>query len=330
VRAAILKRAGDALVHEERPDPHPGPGEVLLRVRACGVCRTDLHIRDGELTGAKLPLVLGHQIVGEVVGRGENAPRYRIGERVGSTWLAWADGRCRFCRSGRENLCPHARFTGYDRDGGYAELAVADESFCVPLPEGYDDVHLAPLLCAGAIGFRALRMARDAEDLGLYGFGSSAHIVAQLARQQGQRTFAFTRAGDEDAQRAARDLGAEWAGASGELPPRPLDAAIVFAPVGELVPIALRALAPGGVVVCAGIHMTDVPSFRYSLLWEERQIRSVANVTRADATGLLEHAAAHPLRVRAEAMPLDRAEEALERVRSGHVTGSLVLVPRSA
>lgn len=327
MRALVLEQPARPLVTRDLPDPRPGPGEVLLRVRACGVCRTDLHVRDGELEHPKLPLVLGHQIVGEVVGRGRAAERFRVGDRIGVTWLASADGTCRWCRSGRENLCPAARFTGYDRDGGYAELAAAAEAFCVVLPDAYDDVHAAPLLCAGAIGFRALRLAGDAVDVGLYGFGSSAHLVAQVARASGQRVFAFTRAGNDRAQRAARELGAEWAGASDELPPRPLDAAIVFAPVGALVPQALRALAPGGVVVCAGIHMSDVPAFPYALLWQERQVRSVANVTRADALDLLAHAAAHPLRVLAEAMPLDRAEEALERLRAGAVVGSLVLVP---
>lgn len=308
-------------------DPRPGRGEVLLRVRACGVCRTDLHVRDGELDRPKLPLVLGHQIVGEVVVRGEGADRFGIGARVGVTWLAWADGTCRWCRSGRENLCPAARFTGYHRDGGYAGLAVADEAFCVALPEAYDDVHAAPLLCAGAIGLRALRLAGEAADVGLYGFGSSAHLVAQIALARGQRVFAFTRAGDREAQRAALDLGAEWAGPSDARPPRALEAAILFAPLGSLVPAALRALAPGGTVVCAGIHMSDIPAFPYALLWEERVVRSVANVARTDAEEVLTHAARHPIRVLTTAMPLERAEEALGRLRAGDVTGSLVLVP---
>lgn len=327
MRALVLEEPGSPLVARDLADPRPGPGQVLLRVRACGVCRTDLHIRDGELTRAELPRVLGHQIVGEVVARGAGATRWRDGDRVGVTWLARADGTCGWCRRGLENLCPAARFTGYQVDGGYAELAVADQAFCVALPEAYDDVRAAPLLCAGAVGFRALRMADHAADLGLYGFGSSAHLVAQAARARGQRVYAFTRPGDTDAQRAALDLGVEWAGSSEDRPPRPLDAAIVFAPVGALVPAALRSLAAGGAVVCAGIHMSDIPSFPYSLLWQERQVRSVANVTRADVVGLLDLAREHPLRVLAEAMPLARAEEALARVRRGDVTGSLVLVP---
>lgn len=323
----MLDRAGAPLVTRTLTDPRPAADELLIRVRACGVCRTDLHIRDGELPRASTPVVPGHQIAGEVVARGAGATRFDLGARVGVTWLASTCGRCAWCLSGRENLCPDARFTGCDRDGGFAELTVAREAFCHALPDAYDDVRVAPLLCAGAIGYRALRLAGDAANVGLYGFGSSAHLVAQVAAARGQRVFAFTRAGDESAQRAARDLGAEWAGASTDGAPRPLEAAIIFAPVGELVPLALRAVAPGGVVVCAGIHMSDIPSFPYALLWEERQVRSVANVTRADVTALLRHAGEHPLRVLAEAMPLDRAEEALERIRSGRVAGSLVLVP---
>ncbi len=329
MRAMVLERSGEPLVARDVADPRPGPREVMLRVRACGVCRTDLHIRDGELDRPPLPLILGHQIVGEVSSLGAGATRWHVGDRVGVTWLAWTDGTCAACASGRENLCPNARFTGYDRDGGYAEMAVASDDFCVALPASYDDVRAAPLLCGGAIGYRALRLAGDAEHVGLYGFGSSAHLVAQVARTRGQRVYAFTRRGDDAARRAALDLGAEWAGASDERPPRALDAAIVFAPVGALVPAALRALAPGGTVVCAGIHMSDIPSFPYALLWEERMVRSVANVTRADAVDLLDHATRHPLTVRAEAVPLGRAEDALSRLRRGDVTGSLVLVPES-
>jgi propanol-preferring alcohol dehydrogenase len=302
----------------EIPEPEPGPGQLLVRVRACAVCRTDLHVVDGELPEPKLPLVLGHQIVGEVVGDGR---------RIGIPWLGWTDGECRYCRSGRENLCERALFTGYLLDGGYAEYAVADERFCLELPEAYGDLEAAPLLCAGLIGYRALRLAGDAERLGLYGFGSSAHLIAQVARWQGRRVFAFTRAGDEEAQEFARELGAEWAGASNEPPPEQLDAAILFAPVGELVPAALRVLAPGGTVVCAGIHMSDIPSFPYELLWEERSVRSVANLTRDDGREFLALAPRVPVRTVVEELPLAQANEGLERLRSGRVRGSLVLVP---
>src|SRR5437667_8587732 len=259
----VLHAPGSPLAEEDLPRPEPAPGQVMLRVRACGVCRTDLHVVDGELTEPKLPLVPGHQIVGET----------EDGRRLGVPWLGWTCGTCRYCTSGRENLCDRARFTGYDLDGGYAEFVVADERYCLTLPGGYDDVHVAPLLCAGLIGYRALRLAGDAERLGLYGFGASAHIVAQVARHQGRRVFAFTRADDEQAQSLARSLGAEWAGDSLGPAPEELDAAIVFAPLGALVPGALRATAKGGTVVCAGIHMSDIPSFPYSLLWEERSIR---------------------------------------------------------
>ena len=269
----MLDAPGQPLREVELPDPEPGPGQVLLTVKACGVCRTDLHVADGELPNPKLPLVLGHQIVGVA----------EDGRRLGVPWLGWTDGECRYCRSGRENLCDRARFTGYHLDGGYAELAVADERYCLPIPDGYSDVEAAPLLCAGLIGYRSLRLAGDAERIGLYGFGSSAHIVAQVARHQGRRVFAFTRPGDADGQAFARELGAEWAGGSDERPPEELDAAIVFAPVGALVPTALAVLAKGGAVVCAGIHMSDIPSFPYELLWNERVVRSVANLTRATA-----------------------------------------------
>jgi alcohol dehydrogenase, propanol-preferring len=306
----------------ELPAPAPGPGDVLLRVRACGVCRTDLHVVDGELDRPKLPLVPGHQIVGVVEDGGE---RFGAGERVGVPWLGWTCGECRFCTSGRENLCERARFTGYDRDGGYAELAVADERFCFPIPAGYPDVQAAPLLCAGLIGWRALRMTGDAERLGLYGFGASAHIVSQVARHQGRRVFAFTRGDDRAAQSFARELGAEWAGDSMGEAPEPLDAAIVFAPVGALVPAALRALDRGGTVVCAGIHMSDIPAFPYELLWNERIVRSVANLTRRDGEELLQLAPRVPVRTEVEPYPLGRANEALDRLRAGEVRGAAVL-----
>jgi alcohol dehydrogenase, propanol-preferring len=314
----LLIASGEPLREAEVAEPEPGPGQLLVRVRACGVCRTDLHVVDGELPEPKLPLVLGHQIVGEVVGDGR---------RIGIPWLGWADGECRYCRRGRENLCERALFTGYLLDGGYAEYAVADERFCLELPEAYGDMEAAPLLCAGLIGYRALRLAGDAERLGLYGFGSSAHLIAQVARWQGRRVFAFSRAGDEEAQVLARALGAEWAGASDEPPPEQLDAAILFAPAGELVPAALRVLAPGGTVVCAGIHMSDVPSFPYELLWEERSVRSVANLTRDDGREFLTLAPRVPVRTVVEVLQLAQANEALERLRSGRVRGSLVLVP---
>jgi alcohol dehydrogenase, propanol-preferring len=296
--------------------PEPGAGEVLVRVAACGVCRTDLHIADGELPDPMLPLVLGHQIVGRIEGNGE---------RIGIPWLGWADGVCRYCRSGRENLCDQARFTGFHSDGGYAEYAVADERFCLSLPEGYGDVEVAPLLCAGLIGYRALRFTGEGERLGLYGFGASAHIVAQVARHQGRRVFAFTRPGDRSGQEYARTLGAEWAGESTAAPPEELDAAIIFAPVGALVPAALRVLAKGGIVVCAGIHMSDIPSFEYELLWGERSLRSVANLTRQDGHEFLALAPKVQVRTDVEEFPLEDANEALERMRSGRLRGAAVL-----
>jgi propanol-preferring alcohol dehydrogenase len=317
MRAMVLQATGQPLVERELPEPQAGPGRLLLQVRACGVCRTDLHVVDGELPEPKLPLVIGHQIVGEADD----------GRRVGIPWLGWTDGDCRYCRSGRENLCDSALFTGYTLDGGYAELAAADERFCLELPDDYRDVEVAPLLCAGLIGYRALRLAGDAERLGLYGFGSSAHIVAQVARWEGRRVFAFTRAGDEEGQGFARELGAEWAGSSEEAPPEELDAAILFAPAGELVPASLRVLAKGGTVVAAGIHMSDVPAFPYELLWGERSVRSVANLTRADGHDFLELAPRVPVRTHVEELPLAHANEALERLRAGRVQGSLVLVP---
>jgi propanol-preferring alcohol dehydrogenase len=314
----VLERPGSPLEAAEVPRPEPGPGQLLLRVRACGVCRTDLHVVDGELLHPKLPLIPGHQIVGETAG----------GARLGVPWLGWTCGTCRYCTSGRENLCDRARFTGYDIDGGYAEWVVADERFCFPIPNGYDDLAAAPLLCAGLIGYRSLRLAGDADRLGLYGFGAAAHIVAQVALWEGRRVFAVTREGDDHAQAFARSLGAEWAG--GGPPPEELDAAIIFAPAGELVPAALRAVAKGGTVVCAGIHMSDIPSFPYEILWGERVLRSVANLTRRDGEALLELAPRVPVRTTVEAFPLEEANEALAKLRAGDVEGALVIVPGDA
>jgi alcohol dehydrogenase, propanol-preferring len=324
MRAMVLDAPGRPLRAAELPDPVPGPGEVLLRVRACGVCRTDLHLRDGELEPGHLPLVLGHQIVGEALA-GDAEP----GARLGVPWLAWADGVCHYCRSGRENLCPNARFTGRDVDGGYAELTVADAAFCHPLPpeEEYGDLQVAPLLCGGLIGYRALRFAGDRETLGLYGFGSSAHIICQVAVHEGRRVFAFTRPGDAAGQAFARALGATWAGGSDEAPPEPLEAALIFAPAGALVPLALRAVAPGGTVVCAGIHMSDIPSFPYELLWGERVLRSVANLTRADAREFLALAPRIPVRTRVTRYALAAAEQALADLRAGSFEGAAVVVP---
>jgi propanol-preferring alcohol dehydrogenase len=321
----LLRAAGAPLEPAELSDPEPRAGTVRLRVHACGVCRTDLHVADGELAQPKLPLVLGHQIVGKVDATGDEVERFAPGDRVGVPWLGWTCGECRYCRSGRENLCDRARFTGYDLDGGYAELAVADARFCFPVPDGYPDLQAAPLLCAGLIGYRALRFAGDAERLGLYGFGASAHIVAQVAHAQGRRVFAFTRAADEEGQRFARELGAAWAGGSDETPPEELDAALVFAPVGALVPVALRAVARGGAVVCAGIHMSDIPSFPYELLWGERAVRSVANLTRADGEEFLALAPRIPVRTQVESFPLEAANEALTQLREGRLRGAAVL-----
>jgi propanol-preferring alcohol dehydrogenase len=325
MRAMVLSRPGEPLVLEELPLPRPGEGQLRVRVEACGVCRTDLHIVDGELREPKLPLVLGHQIVGVVDEVGAGVELHSRGDRVGIPWLGWTCGECRYCLSGRENLCDRARFTGYQLDGGYAEAVVADERFCFPIPEGYDDLQAAPLLCAGLIGYRALRLAGDAQRLGLYGFGAAAHVIAQVALWQGRRVFAFTRAGDTSGQEFARSLGAEWAGASEDAPPEPLDAAIIFAPAGELVPAALRAVEKGGSVVCAGIHMSDIPSFRYELLWGERSIRSVANLTRRDAEEFLELAPRVPVRTHVETFPLTGANEALDRLRAGLIRGAAVV-----
>jgi propanol-preferring alcohol dehydrogenase len=325
--AMTLESVGQELRPTSVPVREPGAGQLLLRVRACGICRTDLHVADGELPNPKLPLVLGHEIVAEVAAGGPATERFAPGSRVGVPWLAWTCGECRYCLAGRENLCDRARFTGYQVDGGYAEYAVADARFCFPLPPSYPDQDAAPLLCAGLIGHRSLRAAGDVERLGIYGFGAAAHIVAQVARHEGRRVFAFTRPGDLDGQTFARELGAEWAGASTEPPPEPLDAAIIFAPVGSLVPTALRAVAKAGTVVCAGIHMSPIPSFPYEILWEERVVRSVANLTRADGEEFLRLAGRIPLRVATEALPLEQANEGLARVRSGRVRGAAVLVP---
>jgi propanol-preferring alcohol dehydrogenase len=306
-------------------DPEPGAGQARLAVRACAVCRTDLHVVDGELTEPKLPLVIGHQIVAVVEALGPDTSGLEVGQRVGVPWLAWTDGTCRYCLSSRENLCPNAKFTGYTVNGGYAEKAVANVAYCLPIPDSYADLQAAPLLCAGLIGYRALRFAGDAERVGLYGFGASAHIIAQVARYQGRRVFAFTRPGDEAGQQFARDVGAEWAGGSDSRPPDQLDAAIIFAPVGQLVPVALRATAPGGVVVCAGIHMSDIPSFPYDLLWEERAVRSVANLTRADGADFLDVAPRVPVHTEIEVFPLEQANEALTRLRDGRIRGAAVL-----
>ncbi len=322
----VLDTPRQPLSAAELPDPVPGPEEALLRVRACGICRTDLHLRDGELEPGHLPLVLGHQIVGEVLTP-DAAGTLAAGARVGVPWLGWTCGECGFCRSGRENLCESARFTGKDVDGGYAELAVADARFCLPLPPeaDYPDLQVAPLLCGGLIGYRALRMAGDAERIGLYGFGSAAHMICQVALHEGRDVYAFTRPDDAAGQAFARELGAAWAGASDERPPEPLDAALIFAPTGPLVPAALKVLAPGGTVVCAGIHMSDIPSFPYEDLWHERSIRSVANLTRDDATSFLELAPRIPVRTRVTAYPLAQAEQALADLRAGAFDGAAAL-----
>lgn len=330
MRAMVLSAVPGALTEMEMPEPRPTAYQVLLRVHACAVCRTDLHVVDGELLNAKLPLVPGHEIVGTIVSRGASVERFAVGDRVGVPWLGWTCGRCDFCRAGRENLCQLARFTGYQIDGGYAELAVADERYCFKLPSAYGDAEAAPLLCAGLIGYRALRFAGDARRVGLYGFGAAAHIVAQVARFQGRELYAFTRAGDTEAQEFARKLGAVWVGGSDEQPPEPLDAAIIFAPVGPLVPAALRATARGGTVVCAGIHMSDIPSFPYRDLWEERTIRSVANLTRRDAEEFLSLAPRVPVATTVHRRPLAEANQALKALRDGTVQGAEVLIPPSA
>jgi propanol-preferring alcohol dehydrogenase len=324
MRAMVFEAPGRPLVAADLPRPDPTEGQALVRVLACGVCRTDLHLLDGEVDVPDPPRVLGHQIVGEVI---DGAGAFEPGARVGVPWLGWTDGTCRFCTSGRENLCERARFTGRDIDGGYAEYAVADVRYCFPIPEGYPDLQAAPLLCAGLIGFRALRLAGDGERLGLYGFGAAAHIICQVAVSQGRRVFAFTRADDADTQAFARELGAEWAGDSLGPAPEPLDAALIFAPVGPLVPAALRATDRAGVVVCAGIHMSDIPSFPYEELYEERVLRSVANLTRQDGEEFLAVAPSVPVRTEVTEYPLERANDALEDLRAGRFRGAAVVVP---
>jgi propanol-preferring alcohol dehydrogenase len=327
MKAMVLDAVRTPLRAAQVPEPRIGADEVLLKVHACAVCRTDLHVVDGELPDPKLPLVPGHEIVGTVVATGGAVERFRAGDRVGVPWLGWTCGVCAYCRSGRENLCDRAQFTGYNRDGGYAEMVRADQRFTFRLSSEYSDAEAAPLLCAGLIGHRALRMAGDAERLGLYGFGAAAHIIAQVARFEGRRVFAFVRPGDHEAEEFARELGAVWAGSSEELPPEPLDAALIFAPVGALVPAALQATAKGGTVVCAGIHMSDIPAFRYRLLWEERIVRSVANLTRRDAEEFLPLAPKTGLKTEVEIFPLAQANEALARLRHGKLRGAAVLVP---
>ena len=327
MRAMLLDEPGKPLQLRELPTPVPQPGHLLVRVAACAVCRTDLHIVDGELPNPKLPLVPGHQIVGYVQELGSRLDKFFVGDRVGIPWLGWTDGECSYCRSNRENLCDNARFTGYTIDGGYAEFAVADARFCFPLSDGYDDVAAAPLLCAGMLGYRSLRKTGDPLKLGIYGFGSAAHLIAQVAFYEGRRVFAFTRPGDQAGQESARKLGAVWAGGSDEMPPEKLDAAIIFAPVGALVPVALRALVKGGIVVCGGIHMSDIPSFPYVDLWGERTICSVANLTRRDGEEFLSIAPRVPVRTETQTFPLEEANTALDRLRSGKISGAAVLVP---
>jgi alcohol dehydrogenase, propanol-preferring len=323
----VLRATRQPLELDERPAPVPGPGQVAIRILACGVCRTDLHVIDGELPSPKLPLVPGHEIVGTVAHVGTGVETARVGDRVGVPWLGFACGECEYCRSGRENLCDRARFTGYTIDGGYADATVADARFVFPLPESYSDEAAAPLMCAGMIGYRALRFAGNAPRLGLYGFGAAAHIAAQVAEHRGSRVFAFTRPGDRRGQEFARSLGASWAGGSDERPPEPLDAAVIFAPVGDLVPVALGATRKGGVVVCAGIHMSDIPSFPYERLWEERVLRSVANLTRQDGEEFLRMALEARVRTTTRPFPLSDANEALRQLRAGEFVGAAVLIP---
>ena len=325
----VLTKSQHPLQEIELPVPKPGRGQVQAKVRACAVCRTDLHVLDGELPDPKLPLVPGHEIVGVVSALGENASRFKPGDRVGIPWLGWTCGECRFCKSNRENLCENARFTGYTIDGGYAEYTVADERFCFPIPQSYTDAEAAPLLCAGLIGFRSLKMTGKANRLGIYGFGAAAHIITQVARFQGRRIYAFTRPGDARGQEFARKLGATWVGDSDNIPPEKLDAAIIFAPAGELVPQALRALDKGGVVVCGGIHMSDIPSFPYDWLWEERSICSVANLTRQDGEDFFALAPRIPVKTSVQTFPLAEANEALSRLRHGKIQGAAVLIPNT-
>ena len=326
MRAMILDQPGKPLTLRDCPVPEPRDHQVLLQVLACAVCRTDLHVVDGELPNPKLPLILGHEIVGRVMHLGGQASLLSIGQRDGVPWLGRTDGECSYCLAGHENLCPNAQFTGYTLDGGYAEFTVADERYCVPIPESYSDAAAAPLLCAGLIGYRSLARAGDAKRLGIYGFGAAAHIVAQVARYQGRAVYAFTRHGDEKAQRFAKELGTAWAGSSDERPPEELDAAIIFAPVGALVPAALAAVRKGGTVVCGGIHMSDIPSFPYELLWGERSLCSVANLTRKDAAEFMELAPKIPVRTTTQPFALEQANEALNRLRGGKLQGAAVLM----
>lgn len=326
MRAMILRSTQSPLEATDIPLPSPGPGQLRLRVSVCGLCRTDLHVVDGDLTEPNLPIIPGHQIVGVVDMLGDGVTRFAPGMRVGVPWLGGTCGACRYCRSNQENLCDHARYTGYQIHGGFAEYTIADERFCFPIPEDYPDLQAAPLLCAGLIGYRSLRMAGDGSRLGFYGFGAAAHILAQVATYQHRTVYAFTRRGDSEGQRFAREMGAVWAGASEEAPPEPLDAAIIFAPVGELVPLALKAVRKGGRVVCAGIHMSDIPSFPYSILWEERSIVSVANLTRRDGEEFLALAPRVPIRTEVHPYPLERANDALDDLRNGRFTGAAVIV----
>ena len=326
MRAMILEQQRHPLIARDMPAPKPGPGQLRIRVLACAVCRTDLHVVDGELPNPKLPLIPGHEIVGRVESCGEGVDHFRLGDRVGIPWLGWTCGQCQFCKSGRENLCERARFTGYTIDGGYAEMAVADARYCFHIPESYRDIEAAPLLCAGLIGYRSLRKTGEAKRIGIYGFGAAAHIITQVARHEQRMIYAFTRPGDKTAQEFAYGMGADWAGDSDHLPPEKLDAAIIFAPLGELVPQALRSLRRGGTVVCGGIHMTDIPTFPYSELWHERSIVSVANLTRNDAIEFLDLAAYIPIKTETRAYPLTEANQALADLRSGILTGAAVLV----
>jgi alcohol dehydrogenase, propanol-preferring len=327
MRAIVLEQPGKPLLLRDVPKPEPAADQLLVRVNACAVCRTDLHIVDGELPDPKLPLILGHQIVGRVEQTGEGVKDFSVGDRVGIPWLGWTDGECAYCRSNRENLCDNARFTGYNIDGGYAEFTVADARFCFRLPAEYNDVDVAPLLCAGMLGYRSYRKTGEAHRIGVYGFGNAAHLIGQIAIYEGREIFAFTRPGDKAGQESARKLGAVWAGGSDELPPEKLDAAIIFAPVGALVPTALRALAKGGIVVCGGIHMSAIPSFPYIDLWNERVICSVANLTRGDGEEFLEIAPRVPVKTKTETFSLEEANNALEKFRSGKLSGTAVLVP---
>jgi alcohol dehydrogenase, propanol-preferring len=326
MRVMLFEKLGQPLRQAELPVPEPGAGQVLIRVHACAVCRTDLHVIDGELTQPKLPLIPGHEIVGTIEKKGEGAARFQIGARVGIPWLGWTCGECAYCQAGQENLCDQAKFTGYTLDGGYAEYTVADQRFCFAIPDSYSDTEATPLLCAGLIGYRSLIKAGAGKHLGIYGFGAAAHIVAQVAKYQGRQLYAFTRPGDEEAAKFALGLGAIWAGGSNEVPPVTLDAAIIFAPVGDLVPQALRALGKGGIVVCGGIHMTDIPSFPYEILWEERSICSVANLTRRDGEAFLALAPKIPVRTEVQTFRLAEANEALARLRSGKIQGAAVLM----